>query len=249
MNSPLGLSPHAATVPWLTPEQMVEVDRAMVEDYRILLVQMMEQAGRHLAQLARVRFLSGDPRGRSVVVLAGTGGNGGGALVCARRLSAWGARVIVAVTAADDRFADVPRHQLEIVRRMAIPVLRAGTLSDTAPALVVDGIIGYSLRGSPRGEAAGLIGWANAVGAPILALDLPSGLDATTGQPFTPTIAAAATMTLALPKQGLGGDAARPLVGELYLADIGVPPQLYARPPLELLVPDLYATDELVRLW
>jgi hypothetical protein len=113
MHSIPGLSPEAESIPWLTTEQMVEVDRAMVEDFRVLLLQMMEHAGRHLAHLARERFLSGDARGREVVVLAGPGGNGGGALVCARRLAAWGARVVVAVTADDERFAEVPRHQLD----------------------------------------------------------------------------------------------------------------------------------------
>ena len=62
---------------------MIEVDRAMIEDYKIELIQMMENAGRNLAQLARERFLNGDPLRKNVVVLAGTGGNGGGALVCA----------------------------------------------------------------------------------------------------------------------------------------------------------------------
>ena len=65
-------------MPDLTTQQMVEVDRAMIEDYRIELVQMMENAGRNLAHLARTRFLDGDPRRRSVVALAGGGGNGGG---------------------------------------------------------------------------------------------------------------------------------------------------------------------------
>ncbi|HUM67274.1 MAG TPA: NAD(P)H-hydrate epimerase, partial [Chloroflexota bacterium] len=70
-------------IPALTTRQMAEVDRGMIEDYHIDLIQMMENAGRNLAHLARERFLNGDPRGQKVVVLAGTGGNGGGALVCA----------------------------------------------------------------------------------------------------------------------------------------------------------------------
>jgi NAD(P)H-hydrate epimerase len=64
-----------ATVPFLTTEQMAEVDRGMVEDFQILLIQMTENAGRNLAQVARLRFLSGDPRGKRVAVLAGVGGN------------------------------------------------------------------------------------------------------------------------------------------------------------------------------
>ena len=72
---------YPGEVPYLTTEQMVEVDRAMVEDFRIDLIQMMENAGRNLAHLARIRFFDGDPRGKEVVVLAGTGGTGGRALV------------------------------------------------------------------------------------------------------------------------------------------------------------------------
>jgi NAD(P)H-hydrate epimerase len=68
---------YTGKVPYLTTEQMIEVDRAMVEDYRIELVQMMENAGGNLAHLARVRFLKDEPGGKRVVVLAGSGGNGG----------------------------------------------------------------------------------------------------------------------------------------------------------------------------
>jgi NAD(P)H-hydrate epimerase len=243
------LSPEAASIPWITTRQMVEVDRAMIEDFRILLMQMMEHAGRHLAYLTRARFLDGDARGREAVVLAGPGGNGGGALVCARRLAAWGASVSIVVTADDDRFTEVPRHQLDIARRMGLPVHRPGALLNQAAAVVIDGIIGYSLRGHPRGEAARLIRWANESGAPVLALDVPSGLDAATGEPFGPAVSATATMTLALPKEGLRSDAARPLVGELYLADIGIPPQLYRRPPIGIDVPDLFSASELIRIW
>lgn len=70
----------------------------MVEDYGIALVQMMENAGRNLAHLAREVFLGGDPRGKHVLVSAGSGGNGGGALVGARRLLGYGALVEVATT-------------------------------------------------------------------------------------------------------------------------------------------------------
>ena len=95
-------------VPSVSAEQMREVDRLMVEEYRIELVQMMESAGRGLAQLARSRFLRGDPRGSMVAVLCGTGGNGGGGLVCARRLHGWGARAHVVTAAPDERFRGVP---------------------------------------------------------------------------------------------------------------------------------------------
>ncbi len=241
-------------IPWLTTAQMIEVDRAMMEDYRIDLVRMMENAGRNLAHLARARFLGGDPRGKRVVVLAGTGGNGGGALVAARWLHNYGAQVQVFVTKPDADFARVPGKQLDILRRMGVPVATApavaGALAAAAPPdLLLDGVIGYSLRGAPRGAAADLIRWANAAGAPILALDVPSGVDTTTGAVFEPAIRATATMTLALPKVGLRAPGVAVLVGELYLADIGVPPELYARPALNLTVGPIFAFGDIVRLW
>ncbi len=236
------------TVPCLTTEQMIEVDRAMVEDYRIELVQMMENAGRNLAHLARVRFLGGDPLAMSVVVLAGTGGNGGGAMVCARRLRNWGATVQVFVSGSDRNLAPVPAHQLDILRRIGVPVQPAESLLPEAePALVIDGIIGYTLRGSPRGNAARLIEWANGCRAPVLSLDVPSGVDSATGAVFEPAVRASATMTLALPKTGLVASQAKQHVGELYLADISVPPDLY-RQYLGIDVPVLFADSEVVSL-
>jgi NAD(P)H-hydrate epimerase len=237
-------------IPALTTSQMIEVDRAMMEDYQIDLTQMMENAGRNLAHLARDRFLQGDPRGQTVTVLAGTGGNGGGALVCARRLHNYGADVRVFLTRPDGDFAPVPRHQLDIVRRMGIPVALAAELDQEGETaiLLIDGLIGYSLQGSPRGPAADLINWANRQAAPILALDAPSGLDTTTGTIFKPAIRATATMTLALPKVGLLGETAVPHVGELYLADISVPPALHANPALQLTVGPIFAAGDIVRI-
>src|SRR6266853_4286835 len=113
---------YSGELPYVTTEQMIEVDRAMMEDVRIELMQMLENAGRNLAHLARVRFFAGDPRGKTVVVLAGPGGNGGGALVCARRLHTWGAHVQIIVTHPPAHFTPVPAHQLDIVQRMNLPV-------------------------------------------------------------------------------------------------------------------------------
>lgn len=236
-------------IPSVDTPQMVEIDRLMIEEYGILLIQMMENAGRNLAVLARGRFLNGDPRGRSVVVLAGSGGNGGGALVCARWLHNWGAavRVLTSTTAAD--FKEVPAHQLAILHRMALPITEAAEgPAGTDADLVIDGLIGYSLHGAPRGPAADLIRWANEQTAPVLALDAPSGVDTTTGTIYDPAIRATATLTLALPKKGLLAENVSENTGELYLADISVPPELYARPGLELPTGPLFAQSEIVRL-
>jgi len=109
--------------PYVTTPQMVEVDRAMIEDFKIELIQMMENAGRNLAHLTRIRFLDGDPQGRRVIVLAGGGGNGGGALVAARRLHNWGASVEVILGQPPSAMSEIPAHQLEIVERMDISVM------------------------------------------------------------------------------------------------------------------------------
>lgn len=237
-----------SSLPWLGVEQMREVDRAMTEDYGISLVQMMEHAGRHLARLARRRFLGGDVRGAHVSVLAGRGGNGGGALVAARLLASWGASVHVLLGNERREFAEVPRHQLDIATRIALPIHDAVESTPEQTDLILDGLIGYGLQGSPRGSSAHRIRWANASGAPILALDVPSGLHADTGVIGDPTIRAAATLMLALPKRGLRVPAAAPYTGELYLADIGVPPSLYVQPPLAPPAPDVFATCDLLRI-
>ena len=130
----------APEIPALTTSEMAEVDRAMIEDYGIELIQMMENAGRNLAHLARVHFLDGDPRGRTVVVLAGTGGNGGGALVCARRLATWGSSVRIVTTKPSAEFSPVAGHQLDILDRMGVPAGDLASIpSDEEPDLVVDG--------------------------------------------------------------------------------------------------------------
>ena len=90
-------------------------------------------------------------------------------------------------------------------------------------------MLGYGANGNPRSPIADWIHRANESRHPILSLDSPSGLDTTTGMPGSPCIHASATLTLALPKTGLLAPSARPLVGDLYLADIGVPSELYAR--------------------
>ena len=117
------------------------------------------------------------------------------------------------------------------------------------PDLIVDALIGYSLRGAPEGLTAHLILAANSHSAPILALDVPSGVDTSTGTAYQPAIRATATLTLALPKEGFRSSSAREHVGELYLGDISVPPEWYERPPLGIKVGPVFATDDIIRIW
>jgi NAD(P)H-hydrate epimerase len=233
---------RAADLPAVTRAQMREVDRLMVEEYGIQLTQMMENAGLHLADLVR-RYLGPPLRGRRVVVLAGQGNNGGGGLVAARRLSAWGAEVEVLLAARPDEYREVPAVQLGILQQMAVP---ARQFERHLPPhdILVDAVIGYGLEGPPRGGARELIVAADVSPAPTISLDTPSGLDVDTGKAVATAIRAAATLTLALPKVGLLQSGARAYVGELFLADISVPPGLYAR--LQLRPPALFADGSLV---
>jgi hypothetical protein len=99
----------------------------------------------------------------------------------------------------------VPGHQLEILRRMAVDIVAEPAVPPpgNTPTVIVDGLIGYSLNGAPYGITRDLIEWANAQDVPILSLDTPSGIDTATGTVFDAAIQATATLTLALPKEGL----------------------------------------------
>jgi NAD(P)H-hydrate epimerase len=237
-----------ALIPYLTTQQMIEVDRLMVDVYGIQLIQMMENAGRHLAVLARDRFLGGSVDQKQIVVLAGSGGNGGGALVAARNLHNWGARIEVILTRPMSELSGVVQTQAKILQALGVDLLQDPEVVEQVSAeLIIDGIIGYNLRGAPRGAAANMINWANQCDVAVLSLDVPSGLDAGTGEVHSPVVRAAATLTLALPKIGLKQGQAD-VIGELYLADIGVPPELYAHPALGLAVSPIFHTAQIIRL-
>ena len=231
-------------LPALTTEQMIEVDRLMIEKYGIVLLQMMENAGRQLAEQAR-RML-GDLNARRIVVLCGAGHNGGGGMVAARHLHNRGAQVQVKLAADRHRLKEVPAHQYRTVQVL-------GLCRDDDPDLeqadlIIDALIGYGLKGNPRGPIAEWIERANQSARPILALDAPSGLDTSTGAAGVPCMRATVTLTLALPKVGLLTAAAQSVVGELYVADIGVPPEVYAEPSLGIKVGVIFAADSILRV-
>ena len=232
--------------------QMIEVDRLMMDEYRIDLIQMMENAGRNLAHLARELFFGGNPLGKRVLVMAGSGGNGGGALVAARRLSNWGADVTVALGQELGKMKGVPAHQLFTVQHMGIEGVSAPTpveyLKQCGFDLILDGLIGYSLKGSPRGLIGQLISYANKTNTPVLSLDTSSGVDTANGTIYDPAIKAAATMTLALPKAGLFVDRVQQQTGELFLADISVPPQLLASIDKSLKKRCIFVENDIVKI-
>jgi NAD(P)H-hydrate epimerase len=223
---------------------MAEVDRITVEELGFDVLQIMETAGRAVALFAR-QLLDGDPRDKRISVLCGTGGNGGDGMVAARHLENLGSEVDIILSRRPEHGA--ARHQLEILSRLGMTVREPGALAQLPPAdLIVDALLGFSLAGAPRGEAARLIELANAHGAPILAVDLPSGMDATTGACFSPCIQALATLTLGLPKTGLLAPNVRQVTGNVVIADIGIPKAAYARAGIE--IAPVFALDDLISM-
>jgi NAD(P)H-hydrate epimerase len=215
----------ADEVPWLSVEQMREVDRIAVEEVGMLVEQMMENAGRSLANVAG-RLLGGAVTGKRVLVLAGQGGNGGGGLVAARHLAAAGASVTVALSRPAEELAPVTARQHALARAAGIPIA-SGDSRQADAELILDALLGYGQAGPPRETAAALIG--STSGRRVLALDVPSGLELAAGSLHEPHVRAEATVTLALPKEGLRVAVAREAVGQLLLADISVPEAVYER--------------------
>jgi hydroxyethylthiazole kinase-like uncharacterized protein yjeF len=218
---------------------MADADRIASEYLGIPLELLMENASHQIAVAARV-FLGG-VAGKRIVAVAGSGNNGGDALGALRHLGGWGAKVGARLSGPAERLRPLARRQYEILARCGVP-LDAAMDAD----LVIDGLLGYSVSGPPRDVVADLIRAANGSGVPILAVDLPSGMDPDTGEALGETIRAALTVTLALPKPGLMNTRSRALVGDLLLADIGIPPQAFDR--LGIDTRGLFESGDLVRI-
>jgi len=210
-------------IPAVTADQMRELDLVAINGVGPTLQQMMENAGRTMAEFALDSI-----DGRKVIVLAGPGGNGGGGVCAARHLANWGVSVTVVV--ATDRPGPAARQQLGLFRETGGDLSGIDDLDALDPGVVIDALIGYGLSGPPRGAVSACIDWANRTEATVMALDVPSGLDATTGTAPGVVIRATRTLTLALPKTGLGAAE----VGDLWLADLGIPSGVYRRANLEM---------------
>lgn len=205
----------------ITAEQMREVDRVAMEITGPNIFQMMENAGRNLFSLT-VEKLGDGWREARILVLAGTGGNGGGGICAARHLVNHGANARLLI-GNPERLGEVPAFQRKIYQKAGGVEIGFPQLKAEMPDLIIDALIGYSLESAPAGMAQTLINWANAQDSPKLSLDIPSGVEATTGETPGDFIKADWTMTLAQPKTGLLPDR----TGGLYLADLGIPSETY----------------------
>lgn len=211
------IAENGIRVPAVTSEQMRELDRIATEETGPTLMQMMENAGRNLALLA-MNLMGLHWKEANVVVLAGGGGNGGGGICSGRHLANHGVTVSLCL-AAPDRMSGSASLQRRIFQHTDGNEATPNELAHLQSDLIIDALIGYGLNEKPSGTTRELIAWANQGNIPVLSLDVPSGIDVTTGRAPGEFVRPRWTMTLALPKSGLYPQN----TGQLFLADIGIP--------------------------
>lgn len=214
---------------FLSREQFIELEKRMISSYHFHKLQIIENAGRNLAELARkLLYEQAYPDGK-LLVFAGIERNGGSTLCAARRLYLWGYRCEVYSPVPEDAFRGDPARQLRILKRIGVPLHFGAVNPDELRAeLIIDGLAGYRLKQAPEGNTASLIRWINDFPANILSLDIPSGLDADEGLLYNPFAKAYATLTLAMPKLAFLKDEVRNYTGRIYLGDISVPWKLFS---------------------
>ena len=218
-----------------TPAEMAALERRCQEARGISTGTLMEHAGRRTAEVARRLLRSG---GQRVVILAGKGNNGGDGLVAARHLAGTGPVRVLLVHPAREIHEDLA-GLLDALRERQVLIEEADAQSPPHITqalrdadLIIDAIFGTGFRGPAQGVAARVIEAANASRVPILAVDVPSGVDATTGRADPPCVHAAATVAMGLPKVGTVQYPAASCVGRLFVADIGIPESLVREMPI-----------------
>lgn len=224
--------------------QMHEVDAAAIEKFGLPELSLMESAGRKVSEVAREIFGGVDKK--SICVLAGSGNNGGDALVSARYLTNWGAKVKVFLSGNKAHRTDSLSAQIKILREIGVEMVnlesdRAWERLQIALKFcdgIIDGILGTGFFGEMRSAALRLIRLANSAGAPIVAIDIPSGVAADTGEVGDAAINAACTVALGLPKIGHYVCPGATYVGALVVDDIGIPAKLLSDDIHQTLIDD-----------
>lgn len=202
---------------------------------------LMENAGRGAAAVVQRLFADGP-----VLVLVGSGNNGGDALVVARSLAAWGREVRVVVSA--ERKDDDP-----LLHGWEVPSALDGDLDEAAwddalrSATVVDGVLGTGVSGAPRARQAAVIERVVASGRPVVALDVPSGVDATTGAVPGAAMVGRVTVAFGVPKLGALLHPGRAYVGRHVVVEIGFPPLRPERDAMARVATPMWARAHLPR--
>lgn len=214
----------------LTVEQMQEADRKAVKDYGLPSVVLMENAGRAVAQEILNRRESLKASGSlSVALVCGGGNNGGDGFVAARHLANQDVAVTVYHTQHPDDMSPDAALNFRVLEKMRVPRVawkEAPKDAFSRHDVVVDALLGTGTKGQIRGEARDVIERINGSHRPVLAVDIPSGLDADRGQALGKCVRATWTVTLGASKVGLEALGAETFVGELIVADIGIPKEL-----------------------
>ena len=214
----------------LTREEVRGIDARAFDEFKMPTIVLMENAGRGAAEWLRARLGGGQNQGR-VVIACGPGNNGGDGGVVARHLDAWGFNVLIAWFGDPTRLKGDAAIQRDILERSEIArvVVKPDASPEAIEALwpasdwLVDALLGTGLTRPVEGLLARAIASLNRSERPILALDLPSGLDADSGQPLGEAVHATATATFVAPKLGFASDGAETYTGEVVVVDIGVP--------------------------
>ena len=224
-----------------TAEEMRSFDRRATEDFGIPSLDLMERAGRHVFETV-MKVLS-PVEGRRVAVIAGKGNNGGDGFVAARYLHEAGIGTTVILLARPESVVGDAARNLERLYNAGIRVEVPESGAEIARelkncSLVVDAILGTGLKGDVSGIAADAIQAINSSGRMVVAVDIPSGIDANTGRVWGICVNAHYTVTFALPKIGLIMYPGALHTGEIIVADIGIPHQLYEEAGVELVGAD-----------
>jgi ADP-dependent NAD(P)H-hydrate dehydratase / NAD(P)H-hydrate epimerase len=228
-------SRYAARRP-MTAEQMRGADRR-AQRLGVPGEALMEQAGAAVAAVARAVLASVDrPSGGLVLLLCGSGNNGGDAMVAARHLASFGIRSAVVLVTTEDRpgTRDAGQNWNRLAGLQGVERIHAASAHDVAillnglerAALVVDGLLGTGVRGNlrePVRAAVELCLRARAAGVPVLAVDTPTAVDLSSGLPSEPVVRADVTVTFHRPKEGLRTRLGALLAGRVLVAPIGIP--------------------------
>ncbi|MCE5327164.1 MAG: NAD(P)H-hydrate epimerase [Planctomycetaceae bacterium] len=212
----------------LSRQDVRAVDRWAIDELGIPGVILMENAGRQVADAA-CRLL-GSPGARRVAVMAGAGNNGGDGYVAARHLALRGAIVATFIISPIDRIEGDALINLKAIRALdhEIYAVTADAVAGLGKRLaeydlVIDAVGGTGINGPLRGAAARAVEQINAAGRPVVAVDIPTGLDCDSGLPNDPTVKATVTVTFVARKIGFEAPGAADYTGEVIVADIGVP--------------------------
>jgi len=204
-------------------ERMRELDRTAIEDFRIPGLVLMENAGRSIAQLAAEMLGSA----RRVLVAAGAGNNAGDGFVIARHLFNWGCEVSVSLAVDPEKFRGDCLVNYRIIEAMEVPVSPWSpdefARRASSAELIVDALLGTGARGALRAPFERIIEAINEAAAPALAVDVPSGLDLSTGRPNPIAVRAEVTASCGAPKDALLDEKAREYVGRLVPVYISLP--------------------------